>query len=87
MAAPGRTYHSRMAEAIAFDTHRFVNLATKTDLEVRLGATKTDLEVKLGAVKADLEVKIEAVKADILKWMVTAMIAQTALIVALIRLL
>ena len=65
-----------MAEAIAFDTHRIVNLATKTDLEVRLGATKTDLEVKLGTVKA-----------DILKWMVTAMIAQTALIVALIRLL
>ena len=65
-----------------------VKLGTvKGDLEVKLGKVKADLEVKLGNVQADLEVKIETVKADILKWMVTALIAQTGLIVALIRLL
>ena len=65
-----------------------VKLGTvQADLEVKLGKVKADLEVKLGNVQADLEVKIETVKADILKWMVTALIAQTGLIVALIRLL
>ncbi len=87
-----------MAEAITFDTHRFVkNLTANGFTEAQAEAlaeeqvhllnsnlvTKTDLE----KVRADLEVKIEAVKADILKWMVTALIAQTGLIVAPIRLL
>ena len=87
-----------MAEAITFDTHRFVknltaNGFTEAQAEVLAEeqvhllnsnlATKADLE----KLRADLEVKIETVKADILKWMVTALIAQTGLIVALIRLL
>ncbi len=118
-----------MAEAIAFDTHRFVknltasgfteaqaealadeqvhllnsNLATRTglaavksnlegtieqvrtDLEVKIEQVRTDLEAKIEQVRADLEVKIEQVRADILKWMITAMTAQTALLVTLIR--
>ena len=87
-----------MAETIPFDTHRFVknltaNGFTEAQAEVLAEeqvhllnsnlATKADLE----KLRADLEVKIETVKADILKWMVTALIAQTGLIVALIRLL
>ena len=85
-----------MVGAIAFDTHRFVKNLTASgfteaqaealaDEHVHLLnsnlATKTDL----ATVKSDLEVKIEQVKADILKWMITAMTAQTALVVTLIR--
>lgn len=60
-----------MSDAIAFDTHRFVNgnLATKADI---------------AGLAAKVEAKIEASKVDLLKWMVMAMIAQGTLIVALV---
>ena len=57
----------------------------RTDLEVKIEQVKSDLEVKIEQVKSDLEVKIEQVRADILKWMITAMTAQTALLATLIR--
>ena len=64
----------------------------RADLEVRMEQLRTDLEAKIEqvraevqTVKSDLEVKIEQVRADILKWMITAMTAQTALLVTLIR--
>ena len=66
------------------------NLATKIDLAAvkkDLAAVNKDLQVKMQTVKKDLRVEIQAVRADLLKWMVTAMIAQAGLIVALIRLL
>ena len=80
-----------MAQAIAFDTHRFVKSLTAcgfteeqaevlADEQVRLLdgnlATKTDIAM----VKAD----IERVKSDLMKWMVAAMTAQTGLIAGLI---
>ena len=87
------------AEALADEQAHLLNanLATKTDIET----IKADLQVEIEkvraaiqTVKADLQVEIEkvraeiqTVKADLLKWMVTAMIAQTGLIVALVRLL
>ena len=52
------------------------NLATKVDIL----AIKADIET----VKAELEAKIEASKVDLLKWMVTAMVAQGTLIVGLV---
>ena len=39
------------------------------------------------AVERNLQVEIHTFRADLLKWMVTAMIAQTGLVVALVRLL
>ena len=59
----------------------------KGDLQADLEKLKGNLQVEIGTIKAELEVKIEASKTDLLKWMLTAMIAQTGLIVALIRLL
>ena len=89
------------AEALADEQAHLLNsnLATRTglaavksDLEVRMEQLRTDLEAKIEqiraevqTVKSDLEVKIEQVRADILKWMITAMTAQTALLVTLIR--
>lgn len=61
------------------------------DLEVRIEAVNADLGARIETVNADLGVRIEAVKADVervksdlLKWMVGAMSAQTALIAGLI---
>ena len=87
-----------MNEAIAFDTHRFVENLTESGFTEqqtealakeqvqRLNsnlATKVDLQ----AVKAELEAKIQASKVDLIKWIVMAMIAQSTLIVALVKLL
>lgn len=46
-------------------------------------ATKQDVAI----VKHDLEIALASTKHDILKWMVTAMIAQTALLVGIIAFL
>ena len=87
-----------MNEAIAFDTHRFVKNLTESGFteqqaealakeQVQLLNSNLATKVDVQAIKADLEAKIEASKVDLLKWMVTAMIAQGALIVALVKLL
>ena len=86
-----------MTEALAFDTHQFVKtlmdkgfsqgqaeaLATAQAavLDKNL-VTKRDLE----KLRSDMKVEIEKIKADLLKWMIGAMIAQSAVIVALVRL-
>ena len=90
-----------MTEAIAFDTHRFVkNLTasgfTEQQAEVLANeqvnllnsnlATKVDiaaLKVDITALKAD----IAASKVELLKWMIGAMVVQTGVIVALVKLL
>ena len=78
--------------AVQADTARLeVNLAK---VEANLKADLAKLEVNLAKVEANLkaniaklEAKTEASKADLLKWMVSALIAQGALIVALVKLL
>ena len=86
-----------MTEALAFDTHQFVKtlmdegfsqgqaeaLATAQAavLDKNL-ATKRDLE----KLRSDMKVEIEKIKADLLKWMIGAMIAQSAVIVGLVQL-
>ena len=66
----------------------------KAELEVKIETVKVELEAKIETVKAELAVKIEAIKTDIqatkvdlVKWMVMAMIAQSTLIVAFVKLL
>lgn len=83
-----------MAEAIAFDTHRFVKRLTESGFTEKQAETLAEEHVALLnanlATKADIaEVKaqIEAVKADLLKWLFGALIAQGGLIVALVKLL
>ncbi len=87
-----------MAEAIAFDTHRFVKRLTESGFTERQAetlaeehiaflnanlATKADIE----ALRQETKATIEAVKADLLKWLFGALIAQGGLIVALVKLL
>ena len=78
-------FTERQAEVLADEQVQLLNsnLATKTDVRAVKAdtlAVKTDLH----AVKAELQVEIQKVKAELLKWMVGALTAQTAVIVTLI---
>ncbi len=55
-------------------------------LEVKIGDVKSHLEAKIGDVESRLEAKIGDVKIDMVRWMVGIAFAQTALILAVIRL-
>ena len=57
--------------------------AVERSLHGELQTVRTDLST----VERNLQVEIHTFRADLLKWMVTAMIAQTGLVVALVRLL
>ena len=92
-------FTEQQAEALAKEQVQLLNsnLATKVDIlaikadiekvRAEVEKVKAELEVKIEKVRADLEAKIEASKVDLLKWMVTAMVAQGTLIVALVKLL
>ena len=78
-------FTEKQAEALAKEQVQLLNsnLATKVDilaLKADIETVKADLE----AVKLGLQADIQASKVDLLKWMVTAMIAQGTLIVALV---
>ena len=66
------------AEALADEFVHLLNsnLGTGTGM----AEVKSDLEITLEQFKSDLEMKLEQFKSDILKWMFTAMTAQTALL-------
>ena len=70
-------FTEKQAETLADEQVHLLNanLATKVDIQ----AVKVDIQ----AVKADLQVEIQTVKADLLKWIVTAMTAQTGVILGL----
>ena len=55
----------------------------KAELEAKIETVKVELAVKIEAIKTD----IQATKVDLVKWMVMAMIAQSTLIVAFVKLL
>jgi hypothetical protein len=50
-------------------------------------ATRTDLDARVREAELRLEAKIEASRSDIIKWFVTSLFAQAAVIVALLKLL
>ena len=93
-------FTEKQAEALADEQARLLarNLATKVDLEKFSNSFKAELERfnaslngELEKFNADLGVRIETVKSDlerfksdVLKWMLGAMSAQTALIFGLI---
>ena len=56
----------------------------KAELEAKLEAVKLGLQADIQAIQLGLQADIQASKVDLLKWMVTAMIAQGTLIVALV---
>ena len=83
-----------MTEAIAFDTHRFVKRLTESGFTEQQAETLAEEHVTLLnanlATKADiskLETRMEAIESDLMKWLIGALIAQGALIVALVKLL
>ena len=98
---PPHSYDRHMAEAIAFDTHRFVKRLTESGFTEKQAETLAEEHVALlnanlatkadiAEVKADIarvEARIEATKSDLLKWLFGALIAQGGLIVALVKLL
>ncbi len=49
--------------------------------------TKKDLALAIAQIQHDLEIKLANTRHEILKWMVAAMIAQTALLVGIIAFL
>ncbi len=59
----------------------------KAELEAKIETVKTELEAKIEVVRSNMVAKIESSKVDLLKWIVMAMIAQSTLIVALVKLL
>jgi hypothetical protein len=66
---------------------RDAGLATRPDLDGRLLATESRLEARVREAQLRLEAKIEASRADIIRWFVTSLFAQAAVIVALLKLL
>ncbi len=71
--------------------------ATKAELRVEIEKVRGEIEKVRGEVRGEIEKvrgevekvrgEIEKVKSDLLKWIVTALIAQASLIVALVKLL
>ena len=55
----------------------------RSDLEARIEQVRSDLELKIEQLKTELQRDLGAVKAGLLKWIVTALIAQTGLIVTI----
>ena len=91
-------YSPYMAEAIAFDTHRFVKHLTQKGFtqeqaealaEEQVNLLNSNLATKadLAALRADLELSLSHLKVELLKWMFGALVAQGGLVVALIKLL
>ena len=72
-----------MAEAITFDTHRFVKHLTRKGFTEEQAEALAEEQVNLIngnlATKADLE----SLKVELLKWMVGALIAQGGVVVAM----
>ena len=70
------------------------NVATKTDVAmIRKDSENTqamirkDLEHTRAMIRADVEKRVAELRADLIKWMFGAVMAQVALVVALIKLL
>ena len=70
------------------------NVATKTDVAmIRKDSENTqamirkDLEDARAMIRADVEKRVAELRADLIKWMFGAVMAQVALVVALIKLL
>lgn len=86
-----------MTEALPFDTHRFVKTLmeggfSEGQAEALATAQAAVLEKNLATrrdiaeLRLEMRVAIHGIKADLSKWMIGAMIAQSALIVGLVRL-
>ena len=73
-----------MAQAIAFDTHRFVKNLTACGFTEAQAEVLAHEHVQLLDGNLATKTDIAMVKADLLKWMVAALTTQTGLIAGLI---
>jgi flagellar biosynthesis/type III secretory pathway protein FliH len=80
-----------LAEAL---TGGIAELATKTDVEMLHRAIQADLnqlrletKADLAQMRSEIKADIADLKADILKWVIGLLLAQTAVIAALVKLL
>ncbi|MGZ8996525.1 MAG: hypothetical protein ACXW3P_08555 [Rhodospirillales bacterium] len=76
--AQARAHTEALAQAFA----ETPDLATKSDLRA-----ESRLESRVREAELRLEAKIEASRTEIIKWFVTSLFAQAAVIVALLKLL
>ncbi len=58
--------------------------AVRTELQQEIAAVRTELKQEIAAVRTELQQEIAETKHEILKWVVGAALAQTAVIVAII---
>ena len=79
-----------VVEAV-FDTHRLVKRLTQAGMDERLAEVLAEEQASLLngnlVTKVELQRALAEVKADLIRWMVGMMMAQAALIIALIKLL
>jgi hypothetical protein len=81
--AQARAHTEALAQAFA----EAPDLATRTDLDARVREAELRLDARVREAELRLEAKIEASRSDIIKWFVTSLFAQAAVIVALLKLL
>jgi DNA-binding transcriptional MerR regulator len=62
-------------------------LATKAELEAGLAALRAELRAELAALEQRISAKITESQNSLIKWLVPLLLGQTALIVALVKLL
>ena len=82
-----RHYNGRMTEAITFDTHRFVKRLTESGFTEKQAETLAEEHVALLNANLATKADLAKVEANLLKWLISAMVAQAGLIVALLKLL
>ena len=85
-------FTEKQAEALANEQVQLLNsnLATKTDIlaiQARIETVQAELQARIETVHAGLQADLQTTKADLLKWILTVIIAQGGLVVALIKLL
>ena len=86
-SASMRYYNPPMSEAITFDTHRFVKRLTESGFTEKQAETLAEEHVALLNANLATKADLARVEANLLKWLISAMVAQAGLIVALLKLL
>lgn len=78
-------FDAKAAEAKSYLDIKLAEL--RGDFEARHTEIKGEMDVKLATLRGDLEVRLAETKGDIIKWVAGMLVAQAALIAALVKLL
>jgi len=77
-----RLKSAELSETAAKEIAEVLKDVTETNL-----VTKIDLNLALEQMKSDLHIALERTKSDLIKWVAGLMVAQTGVIIALIKLM